>query len=97
MSPRCSNLVTQDLTDLASAWAKTHDYLGRKLEFPFDEEWIKVSFLESTLTMALCSESGPCRCDLAGFGRHNNRRYYNWSHFIQVVQDEFLIYSSNKD
>ena len=48
--------------------------------------------------MALCSESGLCRCDLAGLGRHNNRRYcYNWSHFIQIVHNEFLIYSSNKD
>lgn len=75
-----------------------YDCLGRKLEFPFEQEWIKVSFLESMLAMALCSESGLCRCDLAGLRRHDNRRYCcNWSHFIQIVQDEFLIYSSNKD
>lgn len=47
--------------------------------------------------MVLCSESGLCRCDLAGPGSYNRRYCYNWSHFIQILPDEFLMYSSNKD
>lgn len=35
-----------------------YDSLGRKLEFPSDEEWIEVSFLRSTVTIVVCSESG---------------------------------------
>lgn len=73
-----------------------YDCVGEKLAFPFNQEWIKISYVENMLTMPLCSESGLCRCDLAGSERQNNSRHcYNQNHFILIV--EFLTYSSNKD
>lgn len=90
MSLYCLNFVIQEFINLVYIEVRMYNCFGRKLEFFFDQEWIKVFFLESMFIMVFCLELGLCRCDLVGFERYNNRKYWcNWSYFIQLYRMSF--------
>lgn len=49
-----------------------NDCVGKKIEFPFNQKWIRISYLENALSMPVCSGPGLCKYDMAESERQKN-------------------------